>query len=62
MNETQEKTQRDFEGATRQVHAQFVGKSGNRAEVEYGEAYQRMVVAGIAPKIKQKYSTPKKFR
>lgn len=62
MNEAQEAAQRQFDAASRLVAMQLVGKPGNRAEVEYGEAYQRKVVAGIAPKIKKKYSTPKKYR
>lgn len=61
MTEDQEKALRDYEAARRTVQGMLVGKQGNRAEIEYGEAYQRMVALGIAPQINLSYRTPKRY-
>lgn len=55
MNEQQEKATQEYEAARKTVNSQLVGKPGARAEIEYGEAYQRMVVLGIAPQIPNRY-------
>ena len=62
MNEELEKAQRDFEAASKALQAQLTGKAGAANETSYGEAYQRLVVAGGAPQIKRKYSQAKKYR
>jgi len=55
MNEEQEKAAQQYEAARREVNKALVGKPGARAEVAYGEAYGRMVVLGMAPRLKNRY-------
>lgn len=62
MTEELEKAQREFEAASKALHAQLVGKPGNANETRYGEAYKRLVVAGGATPLKRKYSQAKKYR
>lgn len=61
VNEKQEKALREFDNARRKVQSQLTGKQGARAEIEYGEAYQRMVILGLVPQINMGYRTPKKY-
>lgn len=62
MNKEQEKAVLHYEAARRTVQASLVGKPGARAEILYGEAYQEMVVAGVAPQISLRYRQPKPYR
>jgi hypothetical protein len=51
-----------FDAAGREIAKQLVGKAGAANEVRYGEAYQSLVRAGGAPRLKRKYTQAKKFR
>jgi len=62
MTEELEAARRDFAAASKAMQAQLTGKQGAANETRYGEAYQRLVLAGGAPQIKRKYSQAKKYR
>jgi hypothetical protein len=62
MNEVQERASRQYDAARREMSKSLTGKAGNRAEVEYGEAYQRMVSVGLLPQIRKAYRTNKLYR
>lgn len=55
MDEQQEKAVSEYEAARREVNKALVGKPGARAEIEYGEAYGRLVAFGLAPRLKNRY-------
>ena len=55
MDEQQEKALQAYEAKRREVGKALVGKPGARAEIEYGEAYQRLVVLGLAAQIPNRY-------
>ena len=55
MNEEQTKAAQDYEAARREVNKMLVGKPGARAEVKYGEAYERMVALGMVQRLKNRY-------
>lgn len=56
MNEEQTSAIHNMERASKAVQAQPTMAQGARAtETRYGEAYQGLVVAGLAPQLKQKY-------
>jgi len=46
----------DYSKARKAVEGQpTVAQGGKRAEINYAEAYQRLVVLGLAPQLKRKY-------
>jgi len=50
---------RDLDAA-RKKRDVAAGKSGSGAENAYGQAYQQLVKAGLAPQIRYKYRCPKR--
>lgn len=52
---------REYEDTLKQIRGQVTGKPGNANEIRYGEAYQRLVKAGLAPQLKKKYTQPKRY-
>lgn len=61
-NEQVQTAESKLAAATREIRKEQVGKAGAAAEVRYGKAYNALVKLGAAPKLKRKYSEPKKFR
>lgn len=56
MNTEQESALASMEKASKAVQSQPTMAQGGRAtEIRYGEAYQELVLTGLAPQIKQKY-------
>lgn len=62
MDDQQAIAQRDYDAALKSIREQAVGRAGSTNEIKYGEAYQKLVMAGLAPQLKRKYTQPKKFR
>jgi hypothetical protein len=60
--ELQEQATRKLDAARREIGKALVGKPGNRAEVEYGQAYQQAVAAGLVPQIRKQYRDSKIYR
>ena len=50
---------RDLEAA-RKTRDNAAGKGGSGAENKYGQAYQMLVKAGLAPQVRHKYRVPKR--
>lgn len=56
MNDEETKAVSAFESARKVVLGQpTAAQGGKRAEVNYGEAYQNLVLLGLAPQIGGKY-------
>lgn len=56
MTEEQKNAVRDFEAARKNVEKQLImNQGGRKAEIAYGEAYQGLVVKGLAPQLRKKY-------
>jgi hypothetical protein len=56
MNDEQEKAAREYDAARKEVEKALpTSNGGKRAEVNYADAYQRLVRAGLAPQLKRKY-------
>lgn len=57
MDEYNQKLLDDFASATKELHNHGAqdGKQFHKYEILYGEAYQRLVTAGLKPQIRTKY-------
>lgn len=56
LTEAQEQATREFEAASKNVQkALIANQGGKKAEIAYGEAYQGLVVAGLAPQLRKRY-------
>lgn len=56
MTDEQTKAINAYEAARKVVNGQpTVAQGGTRAEIRYAEAYQTLVVLGLAPQLKRKY-------
>jgi hypothetical protein len=58
VDEYNQKLLDDFAFATKELHnhgAETSQKPAHRYEILYGEAYQRLVTAGLKPQIRTKY-------
>lgn len=49
------KAEEEFSTATVDIKKALPGKQGFGTEAKYGDAYQRLVRAGVRPQIKRKY-------